>query len=267
MSKISPVAIINGVLNRIRIEVDNYPSDPRENSNLATMVCFHRNYRLGDEQPNNDPSEYRQNLAMSFDDKLEARLDRIDKQYDDWYFNYNARNELREWRKDYAESLKDAVDNVLEKHILELPLYLYAHGGITMSTRAFSCGWDSGQVGFIYMDIRKIKEQMSWGKLTDARRQQCYKIMNSEVQEYDDFITGNMYTFNHEVAKIPEEFALLSLIEANKALEILDRNIDLDSLVWDSLDTCGGFIGDDVETNGMLDNLNKEVHFLAKEAA
>jgi hypothetical protein len=35
--------------------------------------------------------------------------------------------------------------------LLWIPLYLYDHGGITMSTKPFSCGWDSGQVGFIYM--------------------------------------------------------------------------------------------------------------------
>ena len=33
-----------------------------------------------------------------------------------------------------------------------LPLYLYDHGGITMKTSPFSCGWDSGQVGFIFVE-------------------------------------------------------------------------------------------------------------------
>lgn len=43
-----------------------------------------------------------------------------------------------------------------------LPLYLYDHGGITMSTSPFSCPWDSGQVGVIYCTKEKaIKE---WGK-------------------------------------------------------------------------------------------------------
>jgi len=34
-----------------------------------------------------------------------------------------------------------------------LPLYLYDHSGITISTTPFNCPFDSGQIGFIY--IRK----------------------------------------------------------------------------------------------------------------
>ena len=33
-----------------------------------------------------------------------------------------------------------------------LPLYLYDHSGLTMSTNDFGDRWDSGCVGFIYMD-------------------------------------------------------------------------------------------------------------------
>lgn len=32
----------------IEIHREEYPEDPREWDNLGTMVCFHRNYRLGD---------------------------------------------------------------------------------------------------------------------------------------------------------------------------------------------------------------------------
>jgi hypothetical protein len=38
-----------------------------------------------------------------------------------------------------------------------LPLYLYDHGGITISCSPFSCPWDSGQVGWIYADYDMIK--------------------------------------------------------------------------------------------------------------
>lgn len=75
-----------------------------------------------------------------------------------------------------------------------LPLYLYDHSGITISTGPFSCPWDSGQVGWIYApkdtfrkatgysedelfstdtkrtpkygDLVKVKNEVNWGKVT-----------------------------------------------------------------------------------------------------
>ena len=42
----------------IRIELDTDPMNPRDWDNLGTMVCWHRNYLLGDEQPTRSPDEY-----------------------------------------------------------------------------------------------------------------------------------------------------------------------------------------------------------------
>ena len=42
---------------------------------------------------------------------------------------------------------------IIRKHprCVILPLYLYDHSGITISTTPFGDPWDSGRVGFIYM--------------------------------------------------------------------------------------------------------------------
>ena len=59
------------------IEVHQYehPPNPRtEWDNLSTMVCWHRRYELGDEQPRTDPDTYLEDLACSLDDSLEERL-------------------------------------------------------------------------------------------------------------------------------------------------------------------------------------------------
>lgn len=80
-----------------------------------------------------------------------------------------------------------------DKYVI-LPLYLYDHSGITISTVPFSCPWDSGQVGWIYApkdtfrkatgysedelfstdtkrtpkygDLVKVKNEVNWGKVT-----------------------------------------------------------------------------------------------------
>lgn len=80
-----------------------------------------------------------------------------------------------------------------DKYVI-LPLYLYDHSGITISTEPFSCPWDSWQVGWIYApkdtfrkvtghsedelfsmdtkrppkcgDLVKVKNEVNWGKVT-----------------------------------------------------------------------------------------------------
>lgn len=68
-----------------------------------------------------------------------------------------------------------------------LPLYLYDHSGITMRTTPFSCPWDSGQVGYIYITRDKQREC----GITDPEA-----ALRQEVETYDQFLRGDVYGFN-----------------------------------------------------------------------
>lgn len=48
---------------------------------------------------------------------------------------------------------------ILSRHpdVLLMPLYLYDHSGITISTSEFCDPWDSGQIGFIYTNPRPLR--------------------------------------------------------------------------------------------------------------
>lgn len=81
-----------------------------------------------------------------------------------------------------------------------LPLYLYDHSGITMSTGPFSCGWDSGQVGYIYIDPETGRKE--WGRLW---RQKARDYMQATVEEYDNYLTGTVYGFVVEDLNTEEE--------------------------------------------------------------
>ncbi len=112
------------------------------------------------------------------------------------------------------QEARDLADKVRKEGGIELPLYLYDHSGITMSTSRFSCSWDSGQVGFIYMtkdDIRK-----NWGvkRVTKKLLEQAKDLMVSEVKEYDYHLTGQCYGY---IVETPE---------------------------GEQLDSCWGFLGD-----------------------
>ncbi len=76
---------------------------------------------------------------------------------------------------------------------LELPLYLYDHSGITMRTTAFSCPWDSGQVGVIIFEREKVLAEFGGKRLTAARRKKAFELMRAEVETYDQYLTGDIW--------------------------------------------------------------------------
>jgi len=97
--------------------------------------------------------------------------------------HYSSWDELR------AELINDYKNNII------LSLYLYDHSGITMNTTGFSCGWDSGQVGFIIADRQQILKCMGWKKLTKARTEKLYEYLKGEVETYDQYLTGDVWGY------------------------------------------------------------------------
>ena len=171
----------------IRLEYDQNPESPREWDNVGTMVCWHGRYDLGDEQPKEDPSEYKLNLLRgdAAFDRADAWFDRILAGGDD---DAVARARLH-WIA--------ARDGAMERSgLIMLPLYLYEHSGITISTGSFSCRWDSGQVGFIYCTMAKARKE--WGEkynpgITDKEiRAKAIACMKSEVKTYAAFLEGHV---------------------------------------------------------------------------
>jgi hypothetical protein len=75
-----------------------------------------------------------------------------------------------------------------EGEVVILPLYLYDHSGITISTSSFSCRWDSGQIGFIFVSKHTIKKEG-----IDETKVEEY--LKSEVETYDKYLTGENYRY------------------------------------------------------------------------
>ena len=74
-----------------------------------------------------------------------------------------------------------------------LPLYAYIHSGITISTGTFHCPWDSGQIGYTYLTKEKFLKE--YGEMTDENLAKAESAMKAEVNEYDDFLTGQVYRY------------------------------------------------------------------------
>lgn len=121
------------------------------------------------------------------------------------------------------------IDEFLEddKPYVILPLYLYDHSGITISTSDFKDQWDSGQVGYIYTTKAQLKKR---GHIKIPSKAKLIEWLKDEVKSYDDYLTGNVFGFvEYEVDKC-----------------------DLDHEHKKDVNSCWGFLGD-LDKNGIFD--------------
>ena len=136
-----------------------------------------------------------------------------------WHGRYILGDEQpKEDPQDYEEGLPE--DRI------QLPLYLYDHSGITMSTSEFSCPWDSGQVGFIYTTPERLKE-------LGVDKEKAIECLQIEVKEYDQFLTGQVYGFT-----------LFKMVTCG----------DCGNTEEEHIDSCWGFYGYDHKASGLLDH-------------
>ena len=131
-----------------------------------------------------------------------------------------------------------------------LPLYLYDHGGITMSTNPFSCPWDDGgQVGWIYASKQKFIDETGYSEAelfsTDSKRTPVIGE-RVKVKGRDDWgeVTENVialdgspgYMVNFDYNKVlrarkPENLVIvhqheITEVMANRALELLISEVE-----------------------------------------
>lgn len=171
MTPIETIELKDGQTLEIYDDLDS--ESPREWDNLATLICFHGRYKLGDD--------------------------------------HNLRTE------DY-ESFSEMILETTADDDVVLPLYLYDHSLLSMSTEPFYCRWDSGQVGFAVISKETMIKEFGYFDSLKA-----LDFIKSEVAVYNDYLQGNVYGY------------ILN-----------DEN-------GDQLDSCWGFYGYDHDKNGLFE--------------
>ncbi len=101
-----------------------------------------------------------------------------------------------------------------------LPVYLYDHSAQKLSNQPFTgraphAEWDSGQVGFIYVNRGKVKE-LTGLEPTEQNKDAVTQMLTAETELYSSYIEGDCYGYT---------------------IEDLEGNL---------LDNCGGFYGGDM---------------------
>jgi hypothetical protein len=64
-----------------------------------------------------------------------------------------------------------------------------------MKTSRFSCPWDSGQVGYIYVTYENIKKNWNVKRVTKKLIKQTAEMLENEVKIYNDYLIGNVYGY------------------------------------------------------------------------
>jgi hypothetical protein len=235
----------------LRIVQDEDISSPREYDNLGTMMCWHNRYILGDKNNFSEPKDFLLSLAEDYQEgETYKRIAKIktDKEFEGlkvvlksdeyiiesngnnnpfWKYTYDtfdeAQNDLtdtiKEWEEEMLNELNDEeLMEIIEQHVVILPLFLYDHSGVTMRTSSFNDRWDSGQVGWIYAEKTYLLEETGYNHQQLFNEGKAEELLIGEVKTYDQFLTGDVYGF------------------------ILEEK-DEEGEVLDVIDSCWGFYG------------------------
>lgn len=255
----------DGKLYCIHIQRDDNSESPRDWDNLATMACWHSRYNLGDKIEAKEPEDFWRHLVLEYVSREEVESAAFDGKfggirvteneeepgtYDIYEVCYLAGFQTSREAQEYLEYSKVSrayladylLDDLTIGHCMMLmepyaewlPLWLYDHGGITMScgsrTGQYANRWDSGQVGWIILSKKRIFKEC--GGITEENwRERAMKYMEGEVETYDQYLTGDVYGFTLYEADPPED----------------------DGPSWKEIDSCWGFYGNDVYENGIAD--------------
>lgn len=154
-----------------------------------------------------------------------------------WHRRYNL-GDRHEYRT--PEEFENAFDPKHEgfegeEIAARLPLYLYDHSGITMNTTGFSDRWDSGQVGWVYVTKKQLREEYHLKRVSKKAIRKALEVMRAEVKTYDQYISGEVYGFVFTNKETNEE------------------------------DSCWGFYGSDFENNGITEYIPEEHRNLVAE--
>jgi hypothetical protein len=141
----------------VRIVPDESPTDPREGDNIATLVCWHRSYNLGDRKPTATEEDALRRGGFALLSRYMRRFCGV-------------------------------------KYLV--PLSLYDHSGLHMwvggGPHAFDAqGWDSGTVGFAYVDAKQVA-LVGASVETDEDAEQ---VVQAEVDEYTQWLEGDVYGY------------------------------------------------------------------------
>jgi len=244
-------------VHKATLEIDDTPFPPISDETVAHMICWHRDYQLGNQHDYKSPTEFFKTLLE--ENKLKAKVINFVKNANasnNLEINYNRSEKIYELIADYkvwwngntvhrgviasdpeiSELFDDIVDslpyediiNILEKNgYYFLPLSIYDHSGITMyignKLDHYDGQWDCSNVGWIYTTKNEInllynnRKESTWKREAD-------KLLRDVVRVYDLYLRGECYgvrMYDLDTEEMRRHNYSLSEVTKNPALQNL----------------------------------------------
>lgn len=103
--------------------------------------------------------------------------------------------------KEY-DSPQDFIKWAKEHKVIMLPLYAYEHGNIVLKAGheakwmyPFNDRWDSGQLGFIYVEPQKVKQEYSVTRIGSKTRAKVEQVLKSEIETFNQYLNGDVFYY------------------------------------------------------------------------
>lgn len=140
-------------------------------------------------------------------------------------------NNSYESREDFIERGGEYVKKQLDA-VICLPVHYYEHSGASISLSndyPYNCRWDSGTIGFVIVTKEDIKKEYGVKRISQKIIDKVMKVVEGEVEILSQYISGEIYGF-----------------------QVINQNNEVQNSCW-------GFYGSDIKTNGILDHIDSEI--------
>ena len=136
--------------------------NPREYYDpFGHMVCWHHRYKLGDKHSYESPDDFLEDMCRRY---------------------------VPDFTRPEELTLSAKLDLLAKvPTFVILPLYLYDHSGISISTHSFNDPWDSGQIGWTYATPEEV---YAYAYVEDVRA-----TLLRHVEEYDCWLQNGTSGF------------------------------------------------------------------------
>lgn len=104
-------------------------------------------------------------------------------------------NSLRYTLGDEHLSVEEINAILKDESMIALPVYAYIHGSVVLNTTGFSCPWDSGQCGAIYISKAKALQDWKRKKMSPKLLQIILNGLRGEVEEFSSYLSGEVYGY------------------------------------------------------------------------
>jgi hypothetical protein len=163
----------------------------------------------------------------------------------------------------------DDIQEIYDNYYI-YPVAAYIHSGVALSlTNSFKKQrFDKSVTGFVLVNKESLEDECYKDWLS-TNKNDYYKLAKYQaeglIETWNQYLSGDVYEFT--LRKANKRYS----ISADNFQNLIDSGYSFDDYIrneyfteeigWELIDSCSGFYGDDIKTNGILDHIPNNVEF------